>query len=367
MTQMQCQYEMVPNIPGPTNKPLPFIYPAAHEDIPNSSYAPEVTGNIINKIYHATKDELLSQYPAESVYPFPALIVSADPRRTEHNSGIYNYNIAHGSIIYNNDPACSEPFAVRNLNDATSLQTGYARNIDLDSELRRINHLNDKCWYDNYKFHPMEAPVGNGLYCNRKELVKDYTPMGKPNCLPSQMQKSAITPAQIQPISQPPKYYSDNGVKYGNYKNPSAPNEKNINASDCVSQVHKLPKCLPEWVRFPACQDKLSDDAQCLLNYKINVAGNIPQHYKFTGETDNTLTQLHGGSVAQSNYSSPFDVGIELLNQQNTMDVNSQKPIQHNGNSRGEYPCQRLFNNSTKRSTLPNFHNTFDINPKYLL
>lgn len=349
---MSCNYEQLNNIPGPKNQP--FLYPSAHEDVPNSSYAPEVTGNIINRVYNATKDELLEQYPTKSAYPFPPLIISDDPRRTAHNHGTYNYAISHGMLVYNNDPSCMEPFAIRNLNDATGLQTGYARNIDLESELRRINHLTDKCFYDNYKFHPMEAPVGNGLYCNRKELVKDYTPVGKPNCMPSQMQKSAITPAQAQPPTTENKYYSDNGVKYGSYRNPTAPNE--VNTPACVSQVRKPQKCLPEWSVFPACQDKLPGDAQCLLNYKISIAGNIPQHYKFAGETDNTGTQLQGGSVAQNEYSSPFDVGVELLKRQNT-----------NQKYNAEFPCQRLFNNSTKRSTLPNFHNTFDVNPKHLL
>lgn len=352
---MACQYDILNNIPGPKNQP--FTYPAAHDDIPNSTYAPDVTGNIINKIYNATKDELLEQYPTKSLYPFPALIISTDPRRTAHDSGIYKYNIAHDTVVYNNDPVCTEPFAIRNLNDATGLQSGYSRNIDLDSELRRINHLGDKCFYDNYKFHPMEAPVGNGLYCNRKELVKDYTPVGKPNCMPTQMQKSAITPAQAQPATQSIKYYSDNTVKYGAYKNTGSPNE--VNTPACVSQVKKPPKCLPEWNVFPACTDKLPGDAQCLLNYKISIAGNIPQHYKFAGETDNTTTHLPGGSTADYEYSSPFDVGVELLKSQNTLAATQKYNT--------SFPCQRLFNNSTKRSTLPNFHNTFDVNPKHLL
>lgn len=352
---MACQYDILNNIPGPKNQP--FLYPAAHTDVPNSKYAPEVTGNIINKIYHATKEDLLEQYPTKSVYPFPALIISADPRRTAHDSGIYNYNIAHDTVVYNNDPACIEPFAIRNLNDATGLQTGYARNIDLDSELRRINHLGDKCFYDNYKFHPMEAPVGNGLYCNRKELVKDYTPVGKPNCMPTQMQKSAITPAQAQPITPETKYYSDNTVKYGAYKNGGSPNE--VNNPACVSQVKKPAKCLPEWNVFPACTDKLPVDAQYLLNYKMSIAGNIPQHYKFNGDTVNTNTHFEGSSVAEYEYSSPFDVGNELLKSQNTPSATQKY--------NAEFPCQRLFNNSTKRSTLPNFNNTFDINPKHLL
>jgi hypothetical protein len=316
---MACQYETVNNIPGPRNQP--FVYPDAHLDVPHSMYAPEVTGNVINKIYNATKDELLEQYPTKSIYPYPALIVSDDKRRTSHNTGIYKYQSAHDTLVYNNDPACVEPFAVRNLNNASELQAGYARNIDLESELHRINHLNDKCFYDNYKFHPMEAPAGNGLYCNKNAIVKDYTPVGKPNCLPTQMQKSAITPAQIQPPNPDMKYYSDNNVKYGIYKNPAAPNENN----PCVSQVKKPAKCLPTWDVFPVCTDKLSDNAQCLINYKLSVAGNMPHHYKFNGNIYEQTKKY-----------------------------------------KAEFPCQRLFNNSTKRSTLPNFHNTFDINPKLL-
>jgi hypothetical protein len=316
---MACQYEIVNNIPGSRNQP--FTYPDAHMDVPDSKYPPNVTGIVINKIYNATKDELLEQYPTQSVYPYPPLLICQDTRRTSHDNGIYKYQSAHDTLVYNNNPSCVEPFAVRNLNNAGALQSGYARNIDLESELHRINHLNDKCFYDNYKFHPMEAPEGNGLYCNKEVLVKDYTGVGKPNCLPTQMQKSAISPAQVQPSSPELKYYSDNNVKYGSFKNPGAPNENN----PCVSQVKKPPKCLPSWDVFPVCTDKLSDNAQCLIDYKLSVAGNMPQHYKFNGDIYSQSKKFNA-----------------------------------------DFPCQRLFNNSTKRSTLPNFHNTFDINPAYL-
>lgn len=321
---MACQYDKLNYIPQHGNQP--FNYPDAYLDAPNSKHSPEVTGNIINKIFQATRDELLQQYPTsdalKNTYPYPKLIISEDKRRTGYNSSIYNYNIAHDILVYNNDPSCTIQFNIRNLNDATGLQFGYARNIDLDSELKRINHLTDKCFYDNYKFHPTEAPAGNGLYCNKNVLVKDYTPVGKPVCLATNTQKSVITPAQMQQPSNETQYYSDNIVNYGLYKNPQAPNENNV----CPSQNIKMPaKCLPNWDVFPVSNDKLSGDAQCLLNYKMSIAGNIPQHYMFNGDI--------------YNQSKKYNVG---------------------------YPQQRLFNNFTKRSTLPNFHNTFDINPRYL-
>lgn len=343
---MACTYERVTQIP--TNSSGPYAYPDAHTDISNSKYAPQVTGNIINKIYSASRDELNSQFPTQSPYPYPALIISADPRRTAHNTGIYEYQSAHGMLVYNNDKACVEPFAVRNLNNAGSLQAGYAKNIDLDSELKRINHLTDKCYYDNYKSHPFEAPAGNGLYCNKNELVKDYSSIGKPNCIPRVPQLSAITPIYEQPATRADELYqSSNEVRYGQFKNPGAPNEFNGAGSACVGQIKPAPKCLPTWTAFNKCDTGIPDSAQCLISYKMSVAGNMPDHYKFNGD-------ITAGNTLLS--------GAESSRERQIFEEVSQTDKKYNL----DYPCQRLFNNSTKRSTLPNFQNTFDINPKFL-
>ena len=67
-------------------------------------------------------------------------------------------------------------------------------------KLKRINHMDDKCFYDNYKYHPMEAQPGNGLYYNRDTLVNNYTAVGKPQCakLKTQTHQSVITPGHLQ-------------------------------------------------------------------------------------------------------------------------------------------------------------------------
>ena len=319
---MACIYNNINGIP--LRKSSPYEYPGAFTDVAGSKYPQEVTGPITNRIYSTTRDELLEQYPTESQYPYPPLLITVDPNHTRHNTGIYEYQLAHGMLTYNNDPACTEPFAVRNLNSAGSLQAGYAKNIDLDSELRRINHLTDKCFYDNFKAHPFEAPAGNGLYCNKNVLVPDYSAIGKPTCLPRQTQLSAITPIAEQRMttSSDDLYQSDNRVEFGQFKNPSSPNE---NMGGCVGQVVKAPKCLDGWQGFSKCTDNIPDNAQCLINYKMSIAGNMPSHYQFNGDIYQPDKKLDSG-----------------------------------------FPCQRLFNNSTKRSTLPNFQNTFDINPKFL-
>lgn len=340
---MTCIYSQVNQVPY--NKSTPFTYPDAHNDISNSKYSKETTGNVINKIYTSTREEIQQHFPTESQYPYPPLIITVDPNHRRHNNGIAEYQLAHGMLVYNNDPACTEPFAVRNLNSAGSLQAGYAKNIDLDSELKRINHIADKCYYDNFKAHPLEAPVGNGLYCNKSTLVPDYSYIGKPTCLPRQPQLSVLTPIPEQhPIVAQDLYQSDNTVNYGNITYPDN--------SKCVGKISNASKCIPrsEWQEFPKCSDNLPDNAQCLLSYKMSIAGNIPTHYKFNGDI------YHPHPTIGPNFAGCPTTGSSSECQQYE---------QTNKYSAG-YPCQRLFNNSTKRSTLPNFHNTFDINPKLL-
>jgi hypothetical protein len=80
----------------------------------------------------------------------------------------------------------------------------------------------------------------------------------------------------------------------------------------------------------------------------LSVAGNMPDHYKFNGDITTGNAQLLGNDL--NNARQLYEEVPSTLNEKNSRD----------------YPCQRLFNNSTKRSTLPNFQNTFDINPKFL-
>mgnify|MGYP001441798194 CR=1 FL=1 len=52
------------------------------------------------------------------------------------------------------DQKCVLPMNVRTHINNPVLQKGFSDNIDVDSELKRINHYNDKCFYNNYKVKP---------------------------------------------------------------------------------------------------------------------------------------------------------------------------------------------------------------------
>lgn len=134
---------------------------------------PDHTNNMMSRQFDCQSVE-------KSINQYPAFILS-DDKLLQQNKDCYKWHTDHGLLVVNNDPAgCGdELFNVRNLNDSGVLQAGYARNIDLDSELKRINHIDDKCFYDTYKRHPYgpetEASAPNGLYCHRRALINNYS------------------------------------------------------------------------------------------------------------------------------------------------------------------------------------------------
>lgn len=292
--------------------------------------APGGTGGcpLVTGIYGQSRDELNRQFPTTSPYPYPALVITSDKLK-DQNRDIFKLQTDSQPVVVNRNPACVEPFNIRQLNDATGLQAGYARNIDLDSELRRINHISDKCYYDTYKLHPNEAATGNGLNCHRETIVKDYTAVGRPECAlpyPGVKYQSAITPPQAQNPLPLRVTQFNNRVRYGELTNDTYPTDNlDLRFLACHSPPAKPAKCTPISGRFPACNEDLDANAQCIIDYKKDINGVIPAYYKFNGDTTDATWKFTR-----------------------------------------EYPCQRLFNNSTKRSTLPNMLNTFDINPKYL-
>lgn len=297
-----------------------------------NNYHDQVGCELVKNIYN-TKYDFSDIFNNKTPYKYPSLIISKD-KLEQQNADIYQKYVDHGTLVVNNDPSCKVDFNVRNLNNATNLQKGYSRNIDLDSELKRINHITDKCYYDNYKYHPEEADAGNGLYCHRDTLVKDYEPVGKPSVcaepLEGQEFKSVILPGHLQPkldSSSICKKMSDNKVKYGYHTTDGyAPTER-LSYQGCSYPRPETHKCqVRPFQQFQRCDNKYLDDvAKKLLEYKHSISGNSVDHYKFNGDINNQTAKF-------------------------TRD----------------FPCQRLFNNNTKRSTLRNFHNLYDINPSYL-
>ena len=311
----------------------PGRFPDCHIDITNSQYPAATTCNLLNKI-RDSRVELDRQFANDDITAgLPRLLISAD-RREKQNAGQYQFYMDQEPVIVNK-PGCDEPFNVRSLNDATELQKGFARNIDLDSELRRINHFADKCFYDSYKFHPDDAPAPNGLYCNRDAIVKDYSVVGQPSCARTSQPKSGITPAPLQNPQSEPKYSSTNQVQYGTNLviGSDAPNERTRDYTPCNSLGIRLPAgtCFQGGIpqTFPQCDSGFGIDtrAQQIINWRAaQNHGNVPEYYRFNGDIDDQ----------QKRYTANF-------------------------------PCQRLFNNNTKRSSLPNLFNTFDPNPRHLV
>jgi hypothetical protein len=297
-----------------------------------NNYHDQVGCELVKDIYN-TNYNFEDIFNNKTPYKYPALIVSKD-KLEQQNADIYEKYMDHGTLVVNNDPSCNVDFNIRNLNNATNLQKGFARNIDLESELKRINHITDKCYYDNYKYHPEEAQAGNGLYCHSSTLVNNYEAVGKPEeCaqpLDGQKYKSAILPGHLQPTQQPSvisKKMSSNKVQYGYHTTDGyAPTER-LNYQGCSYPRPKTHKCqVKPFQPFQRCDNaELDNVAKELLKYKHGISGNSVDHYKFSGDINNQTAKL-------------------------TRD----------------YPCQRLFNNNTKRSTLRNFHNLYDINPYYL-
>ena len=313
----------------------PGAYPEIHQDIENSKYPAAHSCNLLNKIQDS-RNELDKQFaPDELTIGLPRLLIAAD-RREKQNAGQYKFYMDQEPVIVNK-PGCEEPFNVRSLNNAAGLQKGFARNIDLDSELRRINHFTDKCFYNNYKYHPDDAPAPNGLYCNRDALVKDYAVVGQPSCAKPSQPKSGITPAQQQTPVPDDKYSSRNRVKYGTnlVVGGEAPVERTRDYTSCNSIGMQLPigQCQPGGIpqTFSNCNSGMGMDtrARQIINWRAQQSGGqLPEYYNFNG---------------------------------NISDQQQLKKYTSN------YPCQRLFNNITKRSSLPNLFNTFDPNPKYLI
>ena len=79
-------------------------------------------------------------------------MICNDKRTKQNKDTLFHYTDNRPVRIGNTERY--EIFNVRNLtNSAGALQKGYSRNIDIDSELKRINHYDDKCFQDNYTKH----------------------------------------------------------------------------------------------------------------------------------------------------------------------------------------------------------------------
>jgi len=118
-------------------------------------------------------------YPSQSVINHPPLLICADKLALQ-NKNISDYYLDTRPIVINGIAGCEEPYNLRSQH-STELQAGYARNIDIDSELRNINFYADKCFYDRYKVDPRNPPKSadgskpNRMACVANNIVHNYT------------------------------------------------------------------------------------------------------------------------------------------------------------------------------------------------
>ena len=105
------------------------------------------------------KTDLDSFYNQESPNNIPPLLICRD-KLIKQNNEYEMYNLNKNNIQNQYTPGLYE---------------GYAGNIDIDSELKRINHTRDKCYNDNYKMDHQKAPFNkhSKLYEKQTTLMNN--------------------------------------------------------------------------------------------------------------------------------------------------------------------------------------------------
>lgn len=232
-------------------------------------------------------------------YNYPQLIICDDSKRINQSTDVYQ---KYMDVITDE---CGNRFNIRNLRDSAGLlQAGYSANIDLDSHLKNINYYADRCYYDNWKIAPnSQIPACNGLKRNAQILVPDYRGVGRhyEDCLGSNAAPGMCwntPPTDFNLASPDIRQRYDFGKSHNKFQTENCLHE---------SQRQEFPK----------------GDAPPLESLQ-RVRG-------------------HGRSEAQL---------LESIN----------RGVQHDfykffeSNQCVTYPNERLFNNITKRSMLPNAH-----------
>ena len=260
----------------------------------------------------------------ETPYKFPPLIICDDSKRLNQSQDIYK---KYMDIITDD---CGNRFNIHNISSSAGiLQAGYSANIDLDSHLKNINYYNDKCYYDNWKISPNNAsvnvntngnvndtPTCNGIKRNAKLLTPDYTAVGK--------------------------------------------NSVSINANANANANAKGLKDLKD-----DTNDDTNDDYNIRKRYDFS-------HNKFQTESCIKPNEWKSFVKAPAPPIKPLEKYPNGIRNQYLMDTINQG-TQHDfykffdiysNYQCTSYPNQRLFNNITKRSMLPNQHFR-DINPIY--
>lgn len=298
---------------------------------------------LLDSINMATTENLDNVFNQSSPYKYPALIICRDEKQEYKNNGIYSFYMDNRPVIIN---GCQEVFNTRNLSSASELQAGYAHNIDLDSELKHINYYEDKSFHNNRKIDPYSiADKCNGLARHANELVVDYRPVGaRPEiCVDNYPGNPTNLAATHTFNNNTPSITPDCQSTLKQKCNNTAPDSRGFSGNTPTRYIFDQPlvssqgNCINKFQTFEISTDKpdiagskytnnQQRDAFLIAHMQRDprYARNAPTFYKF-----------HGGM----------------------MNPNCKSSL---------YTNERLFNNTTKRSMLPNFQNIADINPDYI-
>jgi len=235
----------------------------------------------------------------------PQLIICNDVKNDNQSDDIYK---KYMDVITDE---CGNRFNIHNTrNSGGILQAGYSANIDLDSHLKNINYYNDKCYYDNWKLAPNSKTNDCiGINRNARILTPDYTSVGR------------------------------------NYNDSLCINNTNTNTNTSSSNNSVI------WNTPPT---------------DFNCENNIRKRYNFSNN------KLQTESCIKPNEWQPFVKATNNVSNTHYQDITTRRKQQLansiTNNTKHDfykffdntqcviYPNQRLFNNITKRSMLPNQH-----------
>ena len=303
---------------------------------------------LLDSINAGTSQNLDNVFNQPSPYNYPSLIICRDEKQEYKNNGIYSFYMDNRPVMIN---GCQEVFNTRNLNSASELQAGYARNIDLDSELKHINYYEDKSFHNNRKIDPYSITNKcNGLALHARDLVVDYRPVGaRPElCVDNYPVTSTNLAGTHTPTPTstptPTPTHSDNTIDCSTtYKpkcNNTAPDSRGFSGDTPTRYVFDQPlvssqgNCINKFKTFEISSDKPNIAGSKYTNNQMRDAFLIAHMQKDPRYARNApvFYKFHGGMINPNCKTAPYN-------------------------------NERLFNNITKRSMLPNFQNIADINP----
>ena len=258
---------------------------------------------------------------------FPPVIICNDIKNANQSEDIYK---KYMDVITDE---CNNRFNIHDTRSSAGiLQAGYSANIDLDSHLKNINYYKDKCYYDNWKLAPNSKTYDClGINRNATILTPDYTPVGRNYNDSLCVNITNKTNTNTNNVSGNNNNNNNNNPKWN-----TPPTDIN-----CETNIRK---------RYVFDNNKLQKET-CIK----------PNEWKpFIKVTASNNIELNNRASNNTETNNISNTTKRLQKIVNTITPNQQHDYYKffDNNNCTVYPNQRLFNNITKMSMLPNHHFT---------